>query len=275
MSKQRSGTSTSGRGSQSSGSQSTGSQSSGSRPQSGRTTQDQDLVGTPITGGGGTVTGETRGTAATEQGVKEKAQQLAGQVQQKATQRVESGLARGKTQAAQTLTTVSESLISTGQQLRERNQEPVSRYVDQIADRVQRFSNYLQNTDISEMVDRTEEFARRRPALFLGGAFALGLLGARFLKSSKRGVESGARWSGAGGVSGKGRTREGMTGIDVEVPTSQPKQEWAAAGVGVPGLADVPDRGAQARPFGASSLSREAGHLDLGAVSGGPEASQR
>ena len=34
------------------------------------------------------------------------------------------------------------------------------------------------------MVTQVEQYARRQPAIFLGGAFALGLLGARFLKSS-------------------------------------------------------------------------------------------
>jgi hypothetical protein len=34
------------------------------------------------------------------------------------------------------------------------------------------------------MVRNVEDFARRQPALFIGGAFMLGLLGARFLKSS-------------------------------------------------------------------------------------------
>jgi hypothetical protein len=271
MSKQRSGTSTSGRGSQSG--------SSTTRTSSSRTAQDQEFgtgQSTGAQGAGGFATPNVQGGGVrTEQSTMDKAQQLAGQVQQKATQRVESGLTRGKTQAAQTLTTLADSLISTGQQLRERNQEPVSRYVDQVADKVQRFSNYLQNTEVNEIVDRTEQFARRRPALFLGGAFALGLLGARFLKSSKRNVESSARWSGSGGMTGQRRIREGFTGSDVEVPTSRPEQEWAASGVGASGLADVPDRSAQSRPLDVSSFSRETGTLDLGSVSGGPEASQR
>src|SRR3712207_3661081 len=194
MSRQRSGTSsTSGRGSQS---------GSGTRGTSSRTTtQDQEFGGATGAASGGAQTGgsfsptEAQSSGTGGQGTMEKAQQLAGQVQQKATQRVESGLSRGKTQAAETLRTVADSLLNTGQQLRERDQEPVSRYVDQFADRVQRFSNYLQSTDVSEIVDSTEDFARRRPALFLGGAFALGLLGARFLKSSRRQVESRGQFS--------------------------------------------------------------------------------
>jgi hypothetical protein len=35
-----------------------------------------------------------------------------------------------------------------------------------------------------EIMHETQRFARRNPALFLGGSFVLGLLGARFLKTS-------------------------------------------------------------------------------------------
>jgi hypothetical protein len=35
-------------------------------------------------------------------------------------------------------------------------------------------------------VDEVENFARRRPAMFLGGAFLLGLAATRFLKSSRQ-----------------------------------------------------------------------------------------
>ena len=42
-----------------------------------------------------------------------------------------------------------------------------------------------------------ENLARRQPALILGGALVLGLIGARFIKSSERGRER--RWSGREG----------------------------------------------------------------------------
>jgi hypothetical protein len=272
MSRQRSTTSsTSGRGSQSGG--------SSTRATSNKaTTTDQELSGATSVGGGAQTGGSFSPPDAQGTGTMEKAQQLAGQVQQKATQRVESGLARGKTQAAETLNTLAESLITTGQQLRERNQEPVSRYVDQFADRVRRVSTYLQNTDVSEIVDSTEDFARRQPALFLGGAFALGLLGARFLKSSRRQVEARGQFASGGGAgTGQRRMREGITGIEQEVPTSRPQQEWAASGAQTSGLADVAGAGAQGDLLGGSSgFGRERRPLVFGATPpGGPEASQR
>jgi len=54
---------------------------------------------------------------------------------------------------------------------------------------VENWADYVQQTDVRQMADRVESFARREPAIFLGGAFALGLLGARFLKSSRRSDE--------------------------------------------------------------------------------------
>ena len=49
-----------------------------------------------------------------------------------------------------------------------------------------------------------EDWARRNPALFLGGAFALGLLASRFLKSGM-GRQSQSSWLMAVGQSGQSR----------------------------------------------------------------------
>ena len=258
--------------------QSTSGRSSTARGATAGTTQDQEFGFGES--GGQTGAGRTESQSAGQQGsgVIDKAQELAGQVQQKATQRVESGLARGKSQAAETLNTVAQTLVSSGQQLRERNQENVSRYVDQVADRVQRVANYLQTTDVSEIVDSTEDFARRRPALFLGGAFALGLLGARFLKSSQKNVQGGGQRAAGGGagMTRRGHLREGIKGIEQEVPASRSQEEWAAGGVEVSGgLADVASSGAQTPPLGGLGFSRERNPLDFGVAPGGPEASQR
>jgi ElaB/YqjD/DUF883 family membrane-anchored ribosome-binding protein len=261
MSKQRSTQSTSGR----------SSQTSTTRDTATTTTQDQTR-----TGGQNLGQSTAQGRDVVDQ-TKQKAQELSSQMQQKATQRVESGLAKGKSQAAETLNTVAQSLVVSGQQLRERNQEGVSRFVDQTADRVQRVSNYLQNTDVSEIVDRTEDFARRRPALFLGGAFALGLLGARFLKSSRRQQEqraASAGYPGAGTPSGQKYSRE--RGVaDQEVPTRRPQDEWAAAGADVGGLADVAGTGAQTQPLGEPGFGRQKAPIDYGIPPGGPEAPPR
>jgi hypothetical protein len=72
-------------------------------------------------------------------------------------------------------------------------------------------AGYLTARDVDQLVSEAEAFARRQLAAFLGGAFALGFLVSRFLKSSSpqsqnsppSGIESGERQAGvAGGASG-------------------------------------------------------------------------
>ena len=144
------------------------------------------------TGSAPMTTGAGQGPSAGVQGrgvmdqAKDKAQQLAGQAREQTTQRVESGLSQGKARAATTLGTVAQTLRQSAQPLRDQNQAGAGQYIEQAASQVQRLSDYLQNTDVHEIVDGVERAARRQPALFLGGAFALGLLGARFIKSSRR-----------------------------------------------------------------------------------------
>jgi hypothetical protein len=90
-----------------------------------------------------------------------------------------------KDRAAEGLGSLVQALRQTSQQLREQNQgAAVDEYLTSATDQVERFSNYVRSANVSQMVNQVEQFARRQPRLFLGGAFVLGLLGARFLKSS-------------------------------------------------------------------------------------------
>lgn len=57
-------------------------------------------------------------------------------------------------------------------------------YANQAADQVERLSSYVRSRTIGDLIGDVEGFARREPAIFLGGSFALGLLAARFLKST-------------------------------------------------------------------------------------------
>jgi hypothetical protein len=42
----------------------------------------------------------------------------------------------------------------------------------------------LRDRDVRELVQDAQQFARRQPAIFVGAAFAAGVLAARFMKSS-------------------------------------------------------------------------------------------
>jgi len=123
----------------------------------------------------------------------EKAGQVVDQVQDKAGQLVDgakqqatSRLAGQKDQAADTLYTVAHVLRQAGQQLREQDQPPIATLANRTAQQAERGSGYLRGRDVPGLLDDTEQLGRTHPVLFASGALALGLLGVRFLKSSRR-----------------------------------------------------------------------------------------
>lgn len=117
--------------------------------------------------------------------VKEEAKQRASGVAAQTQSQVTSRIAAQKDTTAQSLSGVAQALRQTGQQLRGQDQVGVTDYIEQAADQVERLSTYLRDNDLGRLVGDVEYFARRQPAVFLGGAFVLGLIGARFLKSSR------------------------------------------------------------------------------------------
>ncbi|HET9984990.1 MAG TPA: hypothetical protein VFQ38_15430 [Longimicrobiales bacterium] len=137
--------------------------------------------------------GERAGTAAGErtEEMPSRAREIAVEAKETASHQMAHRLDQGKDQVAKTLDEVAHSLMDSSRKLRESGH--ASGLVEGAADRVQRFSGFLRDTEVDEMVDRVQGFARRNPAVFLGGAFALGLVGARFIKSSGHRAERG-RW---------------------------------------------------------------------------------
>jgi hypothetical protein len=130
------------------------------------------------------------GTTVTEQ-VKQQTQQVAEQAQQKAqgavgqAQQQTKSLAQDQKQkASQSLTSVAQALHSSSQQLQDQGQGPAGQVIDTAAQRLESVANYLQSRDVTELVGEVESFARNQPAIFLGGAFVLGVALSRFLKSS-------------------------------------------------------------------------------------------
>lgn len=116
----------------------------------------------------------------------QQARQQAGQLANRGSDQVKSQLADQKHQAAQRMTPIQTALRETGQQLRNQGQGPIAQYADNAADQVERFSRYLRENDVDQLMGGVQSFARRRPALFLGSAVTVGFLATRFLKSSSQ-----------------------------------------------------------------------------------------
>ncbi len=144
--------------------------------------------------------------------VADQAKQTVVQVTDQARERVSTQVAFQKDRAAESLGTVAQALRKTGDQLRDQQQDsPVHGYITQAADRVEQLSGYLHNRDVGQLVGDVEQFARRQPTLFVGGAIALGVLAARFLKSSGQATRSsgGGQYSRSYGTSGSSYTYTG------------------------------------------------------------------
>ncbi|WP_411280287.1 hypothetical protein [Gemmatimonas sp.] len=118
----------------------------------------------------------------------DKVRGIASQAQEKTGAQVRSSVDAGKTRAASALHGVAQSLLGGAQD----QEDGLGGYIRQAGEQVRRAADFLENTDARELTRRTEEYARRQPALFLGGAFALGLIAARFLKSSHRHASTGS-----------------------------------------------------------------------------------
>jgi len=96
-------------------------------------------------------------------------------------------------QAATALGGASNALRSVSGQLRQEQQPLLAGYAEQAATKVEGASTYLKGKDLDRIVDDVEQFARRKPAMFLGAAFAVGMAAARLLKSPVRSESSGTR----------------------------------------------------------------------------------
>jgi hypothetical protein len=114
------------------------------------------------------------------------AAELGDKVQETAGRVAESQLSKQKKTASGTLDHVAEAIRMTGDHLRDSGQDRVAHYAQQASDKVKRLSESIRDAEPRDVLRRVENVARREPALFLGGAFLLGLIGARFLKSSER-----------------------------------------------------------------------------------------
>ena len=128
------------------------------------------------------------------QGAAEQAKQAAGDVAAQAKDQATGQLASQKDRAASSLGGVADALRQTSQNLNQNEQRTVANYVNQAADRVERFQGYLRTQDVGAIIDDVERMAREQPVLFLGSAFMLGLVAARFLKSSGQGGRYGSSY---------------------------------------------------------------------------------
>jgi len=101
-------------------------------------------------------------------------------------QRASEQLDTQKTRATDGLSLIAGAVRQSTQNLRNEQHDGLAQYVERAADQLERFSSTIRDKDLDQLLRETRQLARRQPAIFIGGSFAVGLLAARFLKSSRR-----------------------------------------------------------------------------------------
>jgi hypothetical protein len=161
----------------------------------------------------------------------------AGQVLDQAKDQVKSQIASRKDQAADSLSGAVRALEATGQQFRGENLGLVADYADSLTCQIRRASDYLGGRSVDDIARDVEDFARKNPGVFIGGAFVLGIALARFLRSSERSTPRAAFTVG----------RDARASVTPPALPSDPQEEFGgrllAARNDVPGIGVTSSRG--------------------------------
>jgi hypothetical protein len=113
---------------------------------------------------------------------KQTAANVASQAKEGVSQQINSQFDTQKEKAIEKIETVSDALRGAGEKLE--GTGPLPDLAEKAAEGIDRLARFFENKSAADLVGSVERFARREPALFLGGAVALGVIAGRFLKSS-------------------------------------------------------------------------------------------
>ena len=138
-----------------------------------------------------------------------------------ATSKATEKLEEQKSTLTSSLTSVAETVRKLGRNLGEEGPESglsssAATYTDTAAQKIEQAAKYFERHDVEAIYHDVEDLARQNPAIFIGGAFALGFLAARFLKSSNTRSLGGTR----GGRHLTGETRPSFETPGVRRPGS-------------------------------------------------------
>lgn len=112
---------------------------------------------------------------------------VAGQAREQVTHRIDVR----KDRAVEKISDVAGAIRETSEKLD--GMGPLGDVAGRAAEGIERLARSFEGKQVTDIVRDVERFARREPAIFLGAAFAAGLIGGRFLRSSARRVESASR----------------------------------------------------------------------------------
>ena len=116
--------------------------------------------------------------------LKQKGQQSADDIKEAAREQAESTFERQRDTAAQHTHTLGTVLKNAADEFDRQQQPFCSEQARKLADHTERFSQRMRDKDLHSLCRAAEDYGRREPAMFIGGAIAAGFLVTRFLRSS-------------------------------------------------------------------------------------------
>ena len=192
-----------------------------------------EATGTP----GGAVTptsGSTAGTqggaaTATARSFYDQAKDTASKAYEAVTDKTAAKLDEQRTSLSGGLATVADSVRQVSDNLGSSQTdsglaEAAAKYTNTAAQKIESVAGYFENKGVREMARDLEGFARRNPALFLGAAFGLGVLVARFLKSTPPEFDNSPRAFDDDSPRALNVANSENAGRKLNAPRSQPNQ---------------------------------------------------
>lgn len=115
---------------------------------------------------------------------------------------------RGLNQAVDGIESVADSIRRVSLDM-QADQPQMADFALGAADQAEAIARHLRETDVRELIGNVEDFARRQPLLFIGGAFLLGVAASRFIKAAggpNQGAGSAQRLQSGNGTGTSRRT---------------------------------------------------------------------
>lgn len=116
--------------------------------------------------------------------VKKKAEELTEETLSEAKRKTQHFADKQKGAAAQQLGGVAHAIGAAADDLDAQDRDTMAYYTRKASENIERISNAVSENSVDEIVGSVEDFARRQPVAFLGGAVLAGFALARFAKSS-------------------------------------------------------------------------------------------
>ncbi len=90
---------------------------------------------------------------------------------------------KGKKHLLDSLENISGTVRKVSDELRQSKNDGLAQYTETLAEKTDVLYEYFQDKETGALLKDSERYARKNPEIFLAGAFLLGFIGARFLKS--------------------------------------------------------------------------------------------